>query len=189
MKFSTCAVTALMVLCILASGFMACGNEDLFSRPTKEENETGGDSLFHEPGQVATHLYFLDKNHQFLRAEQRTLAKQDALAERAKNLVNALIDGPKSELIPTLPKETELLALYVTKDAIAYVDLGGIITEQHPGGTLTELFTMFSVVNTLALNLEEVERVKILIQGREIKSVAGHIDCRFPFSPNILMIK
>lgn len=188
MKYSLPGLTALMLLCFLAGGFEAYGYKDVFSRST-EGNETKGNSLSPAQEQMVAHLYFLDEEHQFLRAEQRTFTKKDTLVEHAKSLVNALIDGPRSKLLPTVPGETRLLALYVTADAVAYVDLDKIISEKHPGGSLTELFTIFSVVNTLALNFKEVERVKILIQGREIKSVAGHIDSRFPFSPNILMIK
>jgi hypothetical protein len=41
----------------------------------------------------------------------------------------------------------------------------------------------------LALNIPEVEAVKILIEGREAKTLAGHVDIRFSFRPDILMIK
>jgi hypothetical protein len=45
------------------------------------------------------------------------------------------------------------------------------------------------MVNTLALNIPEIEAVKILIEGREAKTLAGHIDIRRPFRANMLMIK
>ncbi|MBW2566494.1 MAG: GerMN domain-containing protein [Deltaproteobacteria bacterium] len=54
---------------------------------------------------------------------------------------------------------------------------------------MSELFTIFSVVNTLALNIPEVDAVKILIEGREVKTLAGHMDIRSSFRPDLLMIK
>jgi hypothetical protein len=69
------------------------------------------------------------------------------------------------------------------------VDFDRAVKNKHPGGALSELFTVFSVVNTLALSMPEVEAVKIMIEGREAETMAGHIDIRLPFRPDILMIK
>ena len=138
---------------------------------------------------MRTPLYFLDEHHRFLKAEERPLARQDSVVERAKSIVNALIQGPEGELLPTVPAEARLLSLFVTENGIAYVDFDRAISDKHPGGSLSELFTIFSVVNTLALNIPEVEAVKILIEGREAKTLAGHVDIRFSFRPDILMIK
>jgi spore germination protein GerM len=88
-----------------------------------------------------------------------------------------------------LPKETELQAFYLTKDGVAYVSFNKAISENHPGGSLTELLSIYSLVNTLSLNIPEIEAVKLLIDGREAKTLAGHIDLQYPFRPDLLMIK
>jgi spore germination protein GerM len=103
--------------------------------------------------------------------------------------MEALIEGPRGPLSPTIPSGTKVLALYVTQAGMAYIDFNRAITENHPGGTFSELLTIFSIVNTLALNIDEIEAVKILIEGREAKTLAGHIDIRRPFRPNMLIIK
>ena len=189
MKHKRLGLTVLMVLCILAGGFLAYGYKALFSAHEKAENPSRENELLPKTAKLRFYLYFVDENHQFLRAEERILVQQDSAVENAKSLINALIHGPKSGLVPTLPEEVRLLALHVTEDAVAYVDFDRAVHEKHPGGILTELFTISSVVNTLALNLEEVDQVKILIDGNEAKTLTGHIDIRFPFQPNVLMIK
>jgi spore germination protein GerM len=189
MKHKHLGLLALIILCVLAGGFMAYGYNALFSAREKAENPSPEKELPPKTAKLRSHLYFVDENHQFLRAEKRILLQRDSVVEEAKSLINALIRGPKSGLVPTLPEEARLLALYVTEDAVAYVDFDTAVHEKHPGGVLTELFSIFSVVNTLALNLEEVDQVKILINGNEAKTLAGHIDIRFPFRPNVLMIK
>ncbi|MBW1775858.1 MAG: GerMN domain-containing protein [Deltaproteobacteria bacterium] len=120
---------------------------------------------------------------------RRFRLEPDNVVQRARVMVSALIDGPKAALTPTLPAETKLLALHVTDSGTAYVDFSRVISEKHPGGSLSELLTIFSVVNTLSLNIPEIKAVKILIEGREAKTLAGHIDIRFPFRPNLLMVK
>jgi spore germination protein GerM len=183
-------LAALIVLCILAGRALAFGGlETLCFAQEQGENRAERDKLRPTAEKVTTHIYFLDVDRLCLRAEERVMVQQESIAEQARSLVNALIEGPETELSPTLPVEARLRALYVTEDGVAYVDFDGTVGKNHPRGILTELFTVFSVVNTLALNLEAIDQVKILIEGNEAKTLAGHIDIRFPFRPNVLMIK
>jgi spore germination protein GerM len=133
------------------------------------------------------HLYFGDPEHDLLAAEVRTLAFPDSLVERARVIIDALIEGPKGPLTQTVPPETKILAVYLAEGVI-YVDFDQAITDNHPGGTLSELLAIYSLVNTLCLNMPDIEAVKILIAGREAKTLAGHIDIRFPIRPNMLMV-
>ena len=189
MRIERYRLAALVVFCILAGGLLAFGYKLFLSKGTKERPEPTSTKLLSTPARVRTHLYFLDHDHRFLKAEERTVMQQDGIVERAKGIVYALIEGPEGELLPTVPAETRLLALYVTEDGIAYVDFDRAISELHPGGGLCEMFTIFSIVNTIALNIPEINSVKILIEGHEAKTLAGHIDIRFPFRPDMLMIK
>jgi len=141
------------------------------------------------PARWKAHIYFADAEQRYLTAEARAMTSSDNVVDRAKAMAMALIEGPRTPLGRTIPEGVRLLALHVTEDGVAYVDLSREVRDRHPGGTLSELLTIFSIVNTLALNLPEVEAVKIVIDGQEEKTLAGHIDIRFPFQPDLLMIK
>ena len=71
----------------------------------------------------------------------------------------------------------------------ALVDFSAEIQENHPGGVATELLTVYSIVNSLILNIAEIEVVKILIEGQESLTLAGHIDLQQPFEANMLLIR
>ena len=135
------------------------------------------------------HLYFSDKENSFLIAEKRALFHSDNPAEFGKIIIKALIDGPREGLMRTIPTGTILRALYVTQDGTAYVDISDAIKDAHPGGIKSELFTIYSIVNTIILNIPGIGAVKILIGGRESMTLAGHIDLRFPFKANMLLIR
>jgi hypothetical protein len=51
------------------------------------------------------------------------------------------------------------------------------------------LLTIFSVVNSLILNVSEIDRVKILIDGSETSTLAGHINLQVPFKAHMLLIR
>ena len=135
------------------------------------------------------HLYFMDKNNQFLIAEERILSQTGDPVRFGQAIVKALFKGPGQELAPTIPQNTTLRALFITEEGTCYVDLSVDIQENHPGGVATELLTVYSIVNSLILNIAEIEAVKILIEGQESLTLAGHIDLQQPFEANMLLIR
>ena len=52
------------------------------------------------------------------------------------------------------------------------------MSAKHPGGALDELFTVYTIVNVLTVNLPAIQRVQILIDGKEVDTLAGHVDLR-----------
>ena len=63
------------------------------------------------------------------------------------------------------------------------------VKEGHSGGVKSELFTIYSMVDSLVLNIPEIHAVKFLINGKESMTLNGHIDLRFPFKANMLLIR
>ena len=55
-------------------------------------------------------------------------------------------------------------------------------TTKHPGGSLDELFTVYTIVNALTVNLPAITRVQILVDGKEVDTLAGHVDLRHPLA-------
>ena len=135
------------------------------------------------------HLYFADKDNQFLMAEERVLKSPKAPEFFARSIVEALIKGPQQGLARTIPAETAVRAVYLTPQGICYLDLTSNVAESHPGGIKSELLSIYSIVNSLVLNVTEIEAVKILINGNESMTLAGHIDLQIPIKANMLLIR
>jgi spore germination protein GerM len=135
------------------------------------------------------HLYFADRNHSFLKSEPRVMHQSNDPVEFGRAIVEALIKGPQKGLVRTIPAGTELSAIYIDPDNVCYVDLSESVTKKHPGGTNSELLTIYSVVNSLILNVSEIKQVKILIEGNEAPTLAGHINLQFPFKAHMLLIR
>ncbi len=49
--------------------------------------------------------------------------------------------------------------------------------------------TIYSMVNSLILNIPEIETVRILVEGKEETTLAGHVDLRFPLRANMLFVR
>ena len=135
------------------------------------------------------HLYFADINNTFLMSEQRSLPHPENEVDYARSIVRELIRGPQKGLVRTIPGTTQLRALYISSAGVCYVDLSRAAEKDHPGGCNSELLTVYSMVNSLILNIPEIKRVKILIEGQEALTLAGHIDLKPSLPANMLLIR
>jgi len=79
--------------------------------------------------------------------------------------------------------------VYLTERGDAYVDLSREAVTAHPGGTLNELLTVYTIVNALTVNLPAVKSVQILIDGKEVETLAGHVDLRQPLAKNLALVQ
>jgi hypothetical protein len=134
------------------------------------------------------HLYFSNKENPFLAAEKRELYHSGKPVSFGKEIITSLINGPK-KLTRTLPVGTVLRAFYILQDKTAVADFTETIREKHPGGIQSEIFSIYSIVNSLVLNIPEIDAVKFLIAGNEPTTLAGHIDLRSPFKAYMLLIR
>lgn len=141
---------------------------------------------------VVVHLYFADHSGTFLIAEKKSLGYFKNVNQFGRALLKALISGPtrkKSTLLPLLPEQTKVRAFFVTPQKIAYVDFSRELTDQFPGGCNLELLAVYSVVNTLVLNSDDIDAVKLMAQGKDIATLAGHIATEKPLHANMLLVR
>jgi len=134
-------------------------------------------------------LYFSDSEGEFLIGEKRGILKKNEVKEEAKETIFELIKGPKGKLTPTLPPRTKLLTLQINDVGVAKVNFNSVLSRDHPGGSTAEMMTVYSIVNSLALNFPQIKRVQFLIDGRPIETIAGHISLKQPVSPKPDLIK
>lgn len=134
-------------------------------------------------------LYFGSEDGRGLVPVEREIPLAEGLMGQARALVEAQIAAaPPESLARTIPEGTELRGLYVSAKNEAFVDLNTAVRDQHPGGSMNELFTVYTLVNAIITNLPDIERVQLLIDGREVDTLAGHVDLRRPLGKNEALI-
>lgn len=134
-------------------------------------------------------LYFSDSEGEYLIGEKRKILGKRDVKEEAKETINELINGPEGKLIPTLPPRTKLLTLQINEAGLAKVNFNQALSKDHPRGSTAEMMTVYSIVNSLTLNFPQIKRVQILIDGKPIETIAGHLSLRQPISPKPDLIK
>ena len=138
---------------------------------------------------ITATLFYITEDGMWLQGVQREIPFGERVDEQARHIIAAQITAAPGPLASAIPAGTTLRALYVSERGEAFVDLSREITSQHTGGALDELFTVYTVVNALTVNLPAITRVQILIDGKEADTLAGHVDLRHPLSQNLKWIK
>jgi hypothetical protein len=157
--------------------------ESLPAEPTPRPEPEGGEA----ERRINVRLYFVGPESEGLVAEERTIAFSDDLTRQVRTLVEALVEGPESALLPTLPAGTRVLEVFLTARGIAYVNLSGEALAL-PGGSRAELHTVYSVVNSIVTNFPAVRRVQILVEDRMVASLGGHIDLSRPLPADMTLV-
>jgi hypothetical protein len=95
---------------------------------------------------------------------------------RAKQVLNTLLAGPVDAEARTLPPDAALLAFYILPDGTAIADFSEALATSIPSGIQSEQLAVDSVTRTLEANVPQLQRLKILIHGQEVDTLAGHLD-------------
>jgi hypothetical protein len=148
---------------------------------------------------ITATLYYVSEDGMSLVGVQREVPFGEPVAEQARWIVQAQLGAAPEPLAAAVPAGTTLRAVYVTERECgaaaascqrdAFVDLSADARTKHTGGALDELFTIYAIVDAVTVNLPVISRVQILVEGKEVDTLAGHVDLRHPLEKNLQWVR
>ena len=177
-------VVALTLITAAAVGGGAWATVRLLSRP--QRGPVAAAPAAAQPAatrRIKATLYYVAADGLRLAAAERDVIYAEGASEQAKRIVEALLEPAPEGLSSAIPTGTALRGLFVGEHGDAYVDFSGSLRTNHPGGSASEILTVYAIVSALTVNLPAITSVQILIEGHEVDTLAGHVDLRRPL-PN-----
>lgn len=170
------------ILCIAAVAGMAlciagCSDTEKSNTSTQQE-QVQPQQKKTEPKEVTENIdimvYYADENATGLIGEKRTLAVKQG-DNKYQLAVEELLKKPNTKgLVEVFPQNAKVKSVKV-ENGTATVDFNRALKTEFKGGSTGEELLVDSLVNTLT-DFSEIKKVKILIEGKEIESLAGHMD-------------
>ena len=137
---------------------------------------------------IRARLFYVDEKGTALQSVEQEVLYGENTGEQARRLIEAQIAPAPAPRISAIPAGTKLRTVFFTKGGEIYVDLSAEVQANHPGGTTNETLTVYSLVSALTANLPAVTGVQILVEGKEVDTLAGHLDLRRPIEQDLKWI-
>jgi germination protein M len=120
-----------------------------------------------------------------LKPERRELAVTRQPRDQVRKVVEALLAGPTAPgLVRPYPKEVTLGSVLLGDDGVAYVDLQWANHDDPPAaGSDAEMQMVYSIVDSIALNIPQAQQVVLLWNGAQRQTFSGHLDTSQPLVP------
>ena len=112
-----------------------------------------------------------------LHAQSAQIPLPSVRQQRAEELIRALVALylDKSSAHP-LPAGSDVRSVYLVDPGLAVIDLNAAFADGHRSGVLAEELTVASLIQTLSANIPGILKVKILVEGKQRETLAGHAD-------------
>jgi len=112
-----------------------------------------------------------------LRAESAQIPLPSGRQQRAEELLRALVSLYLDKSSPhVLGSGAEVRSVFLVDPGVAVIDLNSAFADTHRSGVLVEELTLASLIHTISSNTPGILKVKILVDGKERETLAGHAD-------------
>jgi spore germination protein GerM len=138
---------------------------------------------------ITVRLFYVAEDGRSLTTVEREVPFAEGPTEQAREIVRAQLAPPAPPLVSPIPAGTTLRAVFVTGNGGAFLDLSREIASAHPGGSTNELLTIYALVNALTVNLPAIDAVQLLVDGKEVDTLAGHAELRRPLVQNLAWVR
>ena len=138
---------------------------------------------------ITATLFYVAADGQSLVQVRREVPLAEGVIAQGREIIESELEPAPSPYLSAIPSGTMLRAFYVTPRGDAFVDLSATVSRGHPGGTWAEVLTVYAVVNAITTNLPAVQRVQILVDGKSVDTLAGHVDVRRPLQRNDAVVQ
>ena len=177
-----------VVVGVAALGAAAWGGWHVFGQSAQRPPV----AIAYQPATATSHitatLFFGARGGAGLAPARVEVPLAPTIAEQAEAILRAALADPPSGMLRVVPRGTRLRAFYVDGRGEAFVDVTSDVVRLHPGGSFGEALTVAALVNAVTANLVAVRTVRLLVEGQEVDTLAGHIDVSGPLSQDTSLV-
>jgi spore germination protein GerM len=122
-------------------------------------------------------LYVAHDEDGSLRATSAQIPMPSGRQQRAEELLRALLSlYLEKSSTHTLGPGADVRSVFLVDPGVAVIDLNSAFADTHRSGVLVEELTVASLIHTISANTPGILKVKILVDGKERDTLAGHAD-------------
>jgi Sporulation and spore germination len=122
-------------------------------------------------------LFVAHDDDGILRAISAKIPMPSGRQQRAEELLRALLSIYLDKSSPhVLGAGSDIRSVFLVDPGVAVIDVNAAFADTHRSGVLVEELTVASFIHTISANIPGILRVKILVDGKERDTLAGHAE-------------
>lgn len=99
---------------------------------------------------------------------------------RIERIIEELISGPKDKnSIPVIPAGTKLNFVKISDNTVN-IDFSKEFVDNHPGGSMGEYNTIYSIINSIR-GIGEIGEIRFTVEGDKLETYEGYMGVEEPF--------
>ncbi len=110
--------------------------------------------------------------------EQRSVPRVSSVRDLATVVTQEFLAGPTGRAGGTIPDNARLIGAYLGSDSVLYIDLSDEFRRNFQGNARDEYMLLRALHRSLMKNVYQVEGVKLLVEGKEVDTIGGHLSVR-----------
>ncbi|HWR58091.1 MAG TPA: GerMN domain-containing protein [Thermodesulfovibrionales bacterium] len=120
--------------------------------------------------------------------EERSIKRLASVITVAGAIAEEYLKGA-SKVRSDVPRGAKLLGVYAGNDGVLYIDLSDEFRRNFQGDALTEHLLLKGLYESIISNVGGVDDVKVIIEGKEIESIGGHLFVMYPLKNTLAEVK
>jgi germination protein M len=127
-------------------------------------------------------FFYQSVNGDYLIPLKKKIKKFSDMKEQIKEVIIGLFEGVGSDerYINLFSSKIKLNNLFIVNKDIVVVDINREIFTKLLGSSIDEILTIYSIVDTICFNFPYIKGVQIIVDGRQMETLSGHIDISRP---------
>ncbi len=113
-----------------------------------------------------------------LASEERFIPASASRKRTLEVVVEEYLKGPSGDIPSYMPEGTRLLDVYLGKDDILYLDISHEFRSGFQGDAYSEFLLLRGLYESVMTNAGDLSGMKILIEGKEVETIGGHISLK-----------
>ena len=120
--------------------------------------------------------------------EERKIKRQPSIPAMAGAIVEEFLKGSLDNQDSLIPTGVKLLNTYMGRDGILYIDFSDELRRNFQGDAYSEFLLLSGLYESIISNLAGIEDIKVLVEGKEIESLGGHISIIYPLKNTVTVL-
>jgi Sporulation and spore germination len=130
-------------------------------------------------------LYVADDEQAALISRSVTIALPKETQARAREVLRALVgEYLKADSHHAIGSGADVTDVLVVNNSVAVVNVNAAFADKHRSGVLAEELTLASMAQTLNANVPGIAKLKLVVDGKERETLAGHADLATMYDVN-----